>query len=193
MNFITEKVNYGIMESLSQQVLFNTEQRNNKFLTLLILWMLDFTEGYAFKIFLFRNCDTWKPSCFNGTNLVLDVNLNKWKSSDDDCYLKLIYKLCNDSKSYELYGHFNTNRPYWLINTNECLEFKPEGTQDYIEEYSLLEYAKGYHFDSGKKMNVHHCYPSRVKWIDYSEDSSNNNCIACKEGLKIMEMIKIQI
>ena len=37
MNFITEKVNYGIMESLSQQVLFNTEQRNNKFLTLLIL------------------------------------------------------------------------------------------------------------------------------------------------------------
>jgi len=52
MNFITEKVNYRIMESLSQQVLFNTEQRNNKFLTLLILWMLDFTEGYAFKIFL---------------------------------------------------------------------------------------------------------------------------------------------
>ena len=100
MNFITEKVNYGIMESLSQQVLFNTEQRNNKFLTLLILWMLDFTEGYAFKIFLFRNCDTWKPSCFNGTNLVLDVNLNKWKSSDDDCYLKLIpdnicIDLCN--------------------------------------------------------------------------------------------------
>jgi len=37
MNFITEKVNYRIMESLSQQVLFNTEQRNNKFLTLLIL------------------------------------------------------------------------------------------------------------------------------------------------------------
>ena len=56
-----------------------------------------------------------------------------------------------------------------------------------------MEYAKGYHFDSGKKMNVHHCYPSSVKWIDYSEDSSNNNCIACKEGLKIMEMIKIQI
>ena len=28
-NLETEKVNYGIMESLFQQVLFNTEQRNN--------------------------------------------------------------------------------------------------------------------------------------------------------------------
>ena len=56
-----------------------------------------------------------------------------------------------------------------------------------------MEYAKGYHFDSGKKMNVHHCYPSHIKWIDYSEDSSNNNCMACKEGLKIMEVIKTQI
>ena len=50
-----------------------------------------------------------------------------------------------------------------------------------------MECAKGYQFDSDKKMCVPHCYPSCVKCNDYSEDSTNQNCISCKEGYYLNE------
>ena len=197
-NLETDKVNYGIMELLSQQVIFNTDQEITNFEPLSNHEMLVFAKGNAFKKCLFRNGDTCEPSCPSGTNLVLDVNGNKCKSSDTDCSLKLepdnicidscnteIYKLSDDSKSCKLCKDIDSSKPYRLIKTDECLESKPEGTQDYIAKYYLLECAKGYQFNSDKKRCVPHCYPSCLKCNDYSEDSTNHECISCKEGYNL--------
>ena len=59
------------------------------------------------------------------------------------------------------------------------MESKSEGTEFYNENCKLLECAKGYQFDSQNKICVPHCYYSCLKCNDYSEDSTNHNCIVC--------------
>ena len=78
--------------------------------------------------------------------------------------------------------YFDNTKPYRLINTAECLETMPEGTQYYNEKYKLLECASGYQFDSVNKLCVPHCYSSCLKCTVYSEDPLDHNCIECKEG-----------
>ena len=198
-NLETGAINYGIMDLLSQQILFNTDHQITNFEPLSNNEMLVITSTGANKICLFRNGDNCVSSCPSGTKLVLDVKGNKCDNSDE-CDLKLvpdniciescdtnIYKLSDDKKSCGLCGYFNQSKPYRLIKTEECFESPPEGTQIYLEKYSLLECAKGYQFDSDKKMCVPHCYPSCVKCNDYSEDSTNQNCISCKEGYYLNE------
>ena len=196
-NLETGKNNYGIMDFLSQKVLFNTDQEITKFEPLSNYEMLVFYPGGAYKICLFRNGDSCESSCPSGTTLVLDVNGNKCKSTSepDTCALKLvpdnicidtcdtnIYKLSADGKSCGLCGYFDNTKPYRIIKTDECLESIPEGAQIYNEKYNLLECAKGYQLDSVKKKCVPHCYPSCLKCNDYSENSKNHDCIECKEG-----------
>ena len=196
-NLETGKNNYGIMDFLTQKVLFNTDQEITKFEPLSNYEMLVFYPGGAYKICLFRNGDSCESSCPSGTTLVLDVNGNKCKSTSepDTCALKLvpddicidtcdtnIYKLSADGKSCGLCGYFDNTKPYRIIKTDECLESIPEGAQIYNEKYKLLECAKGYQLDSVKKKCVPHCYPSCLKCNDYSENSKNHDCIECKEG-----------
>ena len=61
----------------------------------------------------------------------------------------------------------------------------PEGTKYYIENYKLLECANGYQFNSENKTCIPHCYPSCLKCNDFSENSTNHNCIVCKEGYNL--------
>ena len=131
--------------------------------------------------------------------MVLDINGYKCKSNSDDCSLKLvpdnicinfcdtnIYKLSDDSKSCGFCEYFNNTKPYRLIKTYECLGTMPEGTQFYIENYTLLECAKGYQFDSENKIFVPNCYPLSLKCNDdYCENSTNHNSINCKEGYNL--------
>ena len=42
-----------------------------------------------------------------------------------------------------------------------------------------------YQFDSQNKICVPHCYYSCLKCNDYSEDSTNHNCIECQEGYNL--------
>ena len=196
-NLETGKYNYGIMDLLTQKVLFNTDQEMTNFEPLSNYEMLVFSNGEAYKICLFRNGDSCVSSCPDGTKLVLDVKGNKCKSisDSDDCNLKLvpddicietcdtnIYKLSDDQKSCGLCGYFDNTKPYRIIKTDECLAAKPEGTQWYNEKYNLLECAKGYQLDSEKKKCIPHCYPSCLKCNDYSENAKNHDCIECKEG-----------
>ena len=169
-NLETGAINYGIMDLLSQQILFNTDHQITNFEPLSNNEMLVITSTGANKICLFRNGDNCVSSCPSGTKLVLDVKGNKCDSSDE-CDLKLvpdniciescdtnIYKLSDDKKSCGLCGYFNQSKPYRLIKTEECFESPPEGTQIYLEKYSLLECAKGYQFDSEKQKWFPHYY-----------------------------------
>ena len=195
-NLATGKYNYGIMDLLSQQILFNTDQDITHFEPLSNHEMLIFSNGEAYKICLFRNGDSCEASCPSGTSLVLDVTGNRCESSgSSECALKLvpenicidscdtdIYKLSADGKSCGLCEYFENSKPYRLIKTEECLDSKPEGTKFYNEKYKLLECASGYQFDSVNKLCVPHCYSSCLKCTEYSEDSENHYCLECKEG-----------
>ena len=195
-NLETGKINYGIMDLLSQQVLFNTDHEITNFEPLSNNEMLVFSPEGAFKICLFRNGDTCESSCPSGTSLVLDVNGNKCKNNPDDCSLKLVPdNICIDSCDTNIYikngnscglcEHFYNDRPYKFIKSDECLSSKPEGAQFYNENYKLLECSKGYQYNSENKNCFPHCYPSCEKCNDYSEDSTNHNCIICKEGYNL--------
>ena len=196
-NLATGNYNYGIMDLLSQKILFNTDQEITKFEPLSDYEMLVFSSGNAYEICLFRDGDSCVSACPSETTLVLDVNGNKCKSSSSstECSLKLvpddiciescdtnIYKLSNDQKLCGLCGYFDETKPYRVIGTDECLETKPAGTQFYNEKYKLLECPKGYQFDTENKKCVTHCYSSCFNCTDYSEDSENQKCIVCKEG-----------
>ena len=141
-NLETGKINYGIMDILSQQVLFNTDHEITNFEPLSNYEMLVFSPEGASKICLFRNGDTCESACPSGTSLVLDVNGNQCISNSNDCSLKLvpddiciescdtnIYKLSDDLKSCALCGYFDSSKPYRLIKTEECLASMPEGTK----------------------------------------------------------------
>ena len=194
-NLATGKYNYGIMDLLTQKILFNTDQEITNFEPLTNYEMLIFSNGEAYRICLFRNGDSCVSSCPSGTTLVLDVNGNSCKSSGStECSsLKLVPdNICIDSCDTDIYKlngnkcglceYFDNIKPYRLIKTEECRETMPEGTKYYNEKYKLLECASGYQFDAAKKECVPHCYSSCSKCTDYSEDSENHLCIECKEG-----------
>ena len=195
-NLATGKNNYGIMDLLTRQILFNTDQEITNFEPLSNYEMLIFSNGNAYKICLFRSGDSCVSSCPSDTTLVLDVTGNMCKSSSSaECSLKLvpdnicidscdtdIYKLSDDNKMCGLCEYFDNSKPYRLIKTENCLATMPEGTKYYNEKYKLLECASGYQFDSVNKLCVPHCYSSCLKCTDFSEDSEDHKCTECKEG-----------
>ena len=193
-NLATEKYNYGIMDLLTQQILFNTDQEITNFEPLSNYEMLIFSNGNAYKICLFREGDSCASGCPSGKSLVLNVNGNYCKNSGlEECTLKLVPdNICIDSCDTDIYKlngnecglceYFDSAKPYRLIKTGECLATMPEGTKYYNEKYKLLECASGYQFDNINKLCVPHCYNSCAKCTDYSEDSEDHKCSECKEG-----------
>ena len=197
-NTVTGEIYHGVMDLINQKILFNINQAVVKFEPYSDYEMLVIKSDSANKICLYKSGSSCVASCPSGTSLVLNVNGNECKSSTtcqnytlmpdniciDVCNTN-IYKLDDTNKICALCNYFGSSSPYRIMNTDECLENKPNNTDFYNEKLYLLVCSNGYQLDTESNQCVPHCYTTCETCSDFSEDSTNQKCLTCKTGYNL--------
>ena len=137
---------YGIFDILTNQILFNTNEQITKFIPYSKFSILAITKTSAYEICILSIDDTCVEKCDND-NIVLNPE-GKNYCECPKLYFKPSYKCIDncdtnfyikeESKYCGLCKDLGGNKIYKLINTEGCLEEKPNNTIFYDEEKLLL-------------------------------------------------------
>ena len=146
---------YGIIDIKTNQVLFNTKEKINKFIPFSEYSMLAITDSSAYEICPIRVDGKCIEKCDNDEIIINIEGSNYCKCNKyyfipgykciDDCDLNIY---TNNGDKCGLCKYLGGNKIYKLINTTECLEKKPKNTIFYNEDSLLLICDKNSHLEN---------------------------------------------
>ena len=195
------KTYYGIIDIKQNLVVFNTDEEILTYVPFTDISMLAITSTHAYEICVIKKdgacTDSYTCTEF-GYNYLLDLQGNKCGNTCDEGKLLLVKeKVCVDSCDETIYvlvdnqcglcKYFYSDRPYKLINISQCFSSDeiPEGAEVYDEKLYLLKCKSGYILKND--ICVSNCYETCIQCSDYSEDSNNQKCLACKTNYILVE------
>ena len=195
------KTYYGIIDIKQNLVVFNTDKEILTYVPYSDISMLALTSTSAYEICVIKKdgacVDTYDCTESN-YKYILDLQGNKCGNTcDEGKFLLVKENLCVDSYNETIYiivdnqcgfcKYFYSDKPYKLINTSRCFSMDeiPEGVEVYDESLYLLKCKRGYILKN--ETCVTNCYEACAQCSDYSEDSDNQKCLACKTNYILVE------
>ena len=195
-NEINGKNYFGLLDIISNKVLYNIEGEISTFIPISSSEMLAITTTSAYKICIIKNGNSCSDSCSSG-NLILDPDGNKCQSDCDNGKIKMmptgicinkdycdlnIYTLNSDETECGLCSYFYPyEKKYKLINTTGCLSNIANNADYYNENLYLLKCKNNYHLDNDECI-PDNCYERCETCFETSNDINNQKCISCING-----------
>ena len=196
---------YGILDVTLNKVIFNTDEEISQFIPYSKNSMLVMTPKNFYKICSIyddknQNSFNCLDKCPDGTHLILDTdNKNVCKTSYNcpaynlipndicvkDCDANIF--MSNDTdKTCGLCKDINEENPYKIINSSNCIDSIIDGTEYYNENLKILKCSKGYFFENDT-CNSKNCYPNCEDCSESSQSETDQKCLNCNEGFKLLE------
>ena len=189
--YIIEGINsmifHGILDIITNKILFNTKETLNKFIPLSKYSMLAITKESAYEICAISAEGKCIEKCENDNIIINYEGPNYCKCPNlyfipgykciHTCDLK--FYINNNLNQCGLCKDLGGNKIYKLINTTECLEEKPNNTIFYDEDLSLLICDNKSYFENGTCIfNSTQVKPKdKEKEIESDEDEEDINYI----------------
>ena len=189
---------HGIIDVTLNKIIFNTDEDIKQFIPFSKNSMLAMTEKRAYKICSIYNNVNCMDSCISGTTLVLDIDRNICKASNTcSNYILKPDNICTRSCDLNIFTNNSNNEcglckdidednPYKIINSSNCSNSQPIGTEYYNENLKLLICANGYILQNDSCVSKN-CYQNCEDCLEASTDETNQKCLLCKEGFFLLE------
>ena len=179
---------HGILDIYLNKIIFNTDEDLDVFIPYSTYSMLAITKKTAYEICIIKYNDKCIEECPSGTSLSLSVEGNICGACDIGKYLLIPEEVCIPTCNNSIYIIKNTNqcglckdfysdKKYKFIDSDQCLEQRPNNTIFYDEDLFLLECKKGYILENNAC--VPHCYSKCEICSDFSTDENDQQCLSC--------------
>jgi len=194
----TNEVYHGILDVVTNKIMFNTNETINEFIPYSSNSMLAITSETAYRICIikFRNADDSYDcidECTSPNRIIRDSegNICGQGCNDPNKYLLIPDDICvkecdtniyisNSSKICGLCKDMDSSKPYRFIGGTECITDVPMGGYEYNSRLKLLKCKNGYIFN--ENTCIPHCYRTCSICSEYSENPNSQKCLNCTAG-----------
>ena len=194
----SEKLYHGILDIITNKVIFNTNEKINYFIPYSNISMLAITPTNAYKICFYKNNDECVEECQNGYKYDVDGNTCSDSSACSDNKITMIPSgICIDSCDQRYYFYdeeknqcglcrdFNpTGNSYKLVNGTNCIGFDETSMEYYNEDLKLIKCKENYTLKDNDCVYEKECYElcEKGKCTKNSDDINNQYCTSCIDG-----------
>ena len=191
----SEKIYHGVLDIITNKVIFNTDEKINYFIPFSNIAMLAITPTSAYKICFYKNNGECVEECTNGYKY--DVDGNNCSDSSEcsaDKITMIPSGICIDSCDERYYFHDKDNRKcglckdfnptgnsYKLVNGTDCRGFDESRMEFFNEDLKLIKCKNDYILKDNDCVYEQECYElcEKGKCTEYSDDIYNQHCTSC--------------
>ena len=184
---------HGIIDIVKNKVIFNTNETIHTFIPYSKNSMLAITDNSAYKICAIKgDNDECLDECPNNDLVINTFKPNSCGSCDGILFKpdNICINECDNHLYYEnnsecgLCKDIEENKKYKLINTTECYEICPEGSEIYNNDYQLCTCKEGFYLEGNNciPLEPHICHKNCLTCKNDSFNDTVQNCITCKNN-----------
>ena len=198
----TNEIYHGILDVVTNKIMFNTNETINEFIPYSSNSMLAITGETAYRICIIKtqtgdNTNDCIDECTSPNRIIRDSEGNKCGTSCDNPnkYLLVPDDICinecdtryyisdisdENGKRCGLCKDLDNQKPYRLIGGTECIAEIPIGGYEYNSKLKLLKCKSGYILN--ENTCIPHCYSTCSICSEYSENPDSQKCLNCTSG-----------
>ena len=208
-NETKKEIYRGIIDIKLNKIIFNTNENFTVFKPLKNYSIIAFKGNMSYEICPFKNGSKCVDECPEEKYLIDSQNGNHCGNSQNcNNYLLKPYNICIESCDNKFYSKKEKecglckilfeDKPYKVINEEECKKEKPNRTYYINEEMKILDYCdnhcknctskdkcieceEGYELENEKCINKR-CNPNCKSCKEYSPDDNYQNCTECNNN-----------
>ena len=197
------KIYHGILDIITNKIVFNTDEEITKFIPYSNLAMLAITPTAAYKICIYKDNDGNCVEECNNQKYKLDIDGNTCNINSDCTNGKKMLipsQVCIDQCDESIYVKSDNEcglckdmnsegKSYKLINGTECIEFNKDTMEYYNEKLNLLRCRDWYKIEGNTCISNNTCYElcEKYKCTESSNDINNQHCTECIDEYLLFE------